>query len=82
MTDILDTLPRLAQDYTPEQREACVEWLSNLTLTDLRQRQAVKSWEIGEAVRRRLPEEIIVNLQEQDQQLFDAVSLWLDKKEG
>lgn len=82
MNNILDTLPRLAQDYTPEQREACVEFLSNLPLEDLRQRQAIKYYEIGEAVRRGLPEEIILDLQEKDRQLFSAVSRWLDKKEG
>lgn len=69
----LDNLPRLAQDYTPEQREACVAYLADLDLTDLRQRQAIKNEEIARAVTRNLPEEIIVSLQEQDQQLADAV---------
>lgn len=80
MNDILDTLPRLAQDYTPEQRWACVQFLANLPLEDLRRRQSIKSWEIGEAVRRGLPEEIILDLREKDEQLYDAESLWIDKK--
>jgi hypothetical protein len=34
-------LPRLAQDYTSEQRAAVVAWLSSLTLDELRERQRV-----------------------------------------
>lgn len=87
MTDVLSTLPRYAQDYTPEQREACVEWLSRLTLADLRQRQAVMREQIGmayDAFTKKHPpahaEATLIDLQEKDQQLIDAVGRWLSRQ--
>lgn len=72
MNDPLAHLPRLAQDYTPEQREACITYLASLTMEELRQRQAIKNWEIGRAYHN-CPEEILVSVQEQAEQLSDAV---------
>jgi hypothetical protein len=42
-------LPRLAQDYTEEQREACVAYLATLPLSTLRERQDIKNSEIRTA---------------------------------
>lgn len=92
MTDpdeILRHLPRYAKDYTPEQREACVEWLSRLPLPELRQRQSLMNEQIGMAYRQATAAHpplhapaTLEDLQEKSQQLTDAVSRWLDRRNG
>lgn len=52
---IFQGLPRLAQNYTPGQREHVVEWLSTLTLDDLRTRQQIHNQQIGDAARAKNP---------------------------
>ena len=38
---ILNSLPRYVTDYTPEQRQACVEYIATLPTATIRKRQGV-----------------------------------------
>jgi len=38
---LLDNLPKSQREYTPEQRDAVVKWLSTLSLVKLRKRQDI-----------------------------------------
>jgi hypothetical protein len=77
MADIPSGLPRLAQDYTPEQRQACVDYLASLPLTELRSRQSIKNQEIDRAYTRRheLGFDILASVQEQAEILTSAIML-------
>lgn len=72
---IPEGLPRLAQDYTAEQRQACVDYLASLDLKELRSRQAIKDAEIDEAYRRveQLGDDILTSVQEHRDQIDDAI---------
>jgi hypothetical protein len=78
--DAPTNLPRLAQDYTPEQREACVTYLATLPLAELRDRQSIKNSEIGTAydTSARLGWDtdfidLLTSIQEQVEQITDAI---------
>jgi hypothetical protein len=66
-------LPPLAQDYTPEQREAYVAYLATLPLNELRERQLSKGYEISATYVTRVSDELIVSLFEQAAQIADAI---------
>lgn len=74
-----DDLPADPLDWTPEQRRAVVEWFATLPLTELRERQAIKSEEQGRGYimveRNQVPARVLDSLNEQWEQLADAVSL-------
>jgi len=87
MTEAPTDLPRYSKDYTPEQRNACVEWLSHLTLPDLRQRQSIMREQIERAyalATKPVPppwaHDTLEDLQDKEQQLMDAVGRWLDRQ--
>lgn len=80
-------LPRLIRDYSPAQYEACVEWLSHLTLEDLRQRQSLMTEQIEMAFEQaKRPdnlrgEETLQECQDRADQLVKAV-LRFSQREG
>ena len=84
--DLISTLPQYAKDYTPEQREACIEWLSRLDLNQLRARQTIMSEQIRVAyllaTKPHPPawaNDTLEDLQEKDQQLIQAINRWLTR---
>jgi hypothetical protein len=77
MAEIPTSLPPLAQDYTPEQRQACVDYLASLPLKELRSRQSIKNQEIDRAHARQheLGLDILTSVQEQAEIITSAIIL-------
>ena len=80
-------LPQYCKDYTAEQTERVVDWLSRLGLSELRERQSICNEQIGMAYTQwadRTPPEWAVlamdDLQARSDQLMAAVGCWLDRQ--